>query len=351
MEDRCNNKNERNKTIFLYLENHSKKNNLGPILRCASAFGIQTVVVVGFAKCSVEGAHGASNHVQIIAFPTASQAAAYLRRREDCHCTTIIGLLGGIPNGYQPQSVFLDHDQYKDTPTALVVPNRHHHHHDDIDIETAATTITTTTLNRNVVDKNEEIQHEPDLRISFPISEDLPLPRNDDVEAGNIAIAVTKQPFGLEYELARHCDFFIHIPHVAIADEGNDQENQQNDPDDYDYEGAEIIPPSTWSPVLDLPTTLSIALHHITIHLNYQEGMFEGHKFHVGINKGKQIPGEDDAYEIQLKRDERVETKKQLQQELDHTMEDGALGRLMDDGDGRDEDDDDNNNGTATGDY
>ena len=41
--------------LFILLENPSKGNNLGPILRCAIAFGINTVVAVGYEKCSVEG--------------------------------------------------------------------------------------------------------------------------------------------------------------------------------------------------------------------------------------------------------------------------------------------------------
>lgn len=42
-------------TIFLLLENPSKSNNLGPILRCASAFGILNVIAIGYSKCAVEG--------------------------------------------------------------------------------------------------------------------------------------------------------------------------------------------------------------------------------------------------------------------------------------------------------
>jgi tRNA G18 (ribose-2'-O)-methylase SpoU len=41
--------------LFLLLENPKKSNNLGSVLRCASAFGIHTVVAVGYEKCAVEG--------------------------------------------------------------------------------------------------------------------------------------------------------------------------------------------------------------------------------------------------------------------------------------------------------
>ena len=84
--------------FYLLLENSRKSNNLGPILRCAAAFGIHTVVAVGYDKCSVDGSHGASKHVRIIAFPLAEQAAAFLR--EECQCQSLIGLLGCLPDGY-----------------------------------------------------------------------------------------------------------------------------------------------------------------------------------------------------------------------------------------------------------
>jgi tRNA G18 (ribose-2'-O)-methylase SpoU len=41
--------------IILLVENTRKGINLGPFLRCASAFGIQTIVVVGYDRCSVQG--------------------------------------------------------------------------------------------------------------------------------------------------------------------------------------------------------------------------------------------------------------------------------------------------------
>ena len=48
-------------TMFLLLENPTKNNNLGPIMRCASAFGISTIVAVGYAKCSDKGSFARSH--------------------------------------------------------------------------------------------------------------------------------------------------------------------------------------------------------------------------------------------------------------------------------------------------
>lgn len=41
--------------IYGLIENPRKGNNLGPFLRCACAFGIDTVVAIGYDKCAVEG--------------------------------------------------------------------------------------------------------------------------------------------------------------------------------------------------------------------------------------------------------------------------------------------------------
>lgn len=41
--------------LYLLLENPGKPNNLGSIIRCASGFGIETIIAIGSCKCSVEG--------------------------------------------------------------------------------------------------------------------------------------------------------------------------------------------------------------------------------------------------------------------------------------------------------
>lgn len=41
--------------IFLLIENPKKSNNLGPVIRCATAFGISTIIVIGYAQFSTNG--------------------------------------------------------------------------------------------------------------------------------------------------------------------------------------------------------------------------------------------------------------------------------------------------------
>jgi hypothetical protein len=50
-----NNDDQRISQLFLLVENPKKSNNLGPIIRCATAFGISTIIVIGYSQCSTNG--------------------------------------------------------------------------------------------------------------------------------------------------------------------------------------------------------------------------------------------------------------------------------------------------------
>lgn len=45
---------------YLVVANPSSKNNLGTLIRCAAAFAVEEVIVVGAAKWSTHGAHGSN---------------------------------------------------------------------------------------------------------------------------------------------------------------------------------------------------------------------------------------------------------------------------------------------------
>ena len=160
--------------LYLLLENPRKSNNLGPILRCAAAFGITQVVAVGFDKCSTEGSHGAAKHVAIVAFPTVEQAVSYLRSQG---CSSLIGLLGGVADAY-------DSDGYS-------------------------------------VHKEEEriqVAVQPPEALSAK-KRSFPIHVHPFVE-GNCCFVISKNWNGLPISLANQCDFYAHIPHVEIAVEG-----------------------------------------------------------------------------------------------------------------------------------
>lgn len=45
---------------YLVLTNPSSKNNLGTLIRCAAAFAVEEVIVVGASAWSTHGAHGSN---------------------------------------------------------------------------------------------------------------------------------------------------------------------------------------------------------------------------------------------------------------------------------------------------
>jgi hypothetical protein len=206
--------------IFILVENPRKGNNLGPILRCANAFGTTTVVAVGFEKCSVEGSHGASKNVEIVAYPTVEQAVAFLRGSE-CSCQSIIGLMGSMPDGYETDgyAVYEDEDE---TGLARVMN----------------------------VEAGKPLKELP-IR-SFPVF-------TRPFSPGNACIVLSKKlRSGLPLSLARHCDAFVHVPHAAIPHQSGESPT-----------------------LLDTPSCLSITLHHLTTWAGYDERTFQGHKFEV----------------------------------------------------------------------
>lgn len=210
---------ERGREIFLLLENPSKGNNLGPIIRCAAAFAIRKIVAVGYEKCSTEGAHGAGKHVEIVAFPTLDQAVSYLRG--DCRCTSLIGLLGGAPG---------DHQEYE-----LVV-------------------------NEHLESSTVQVSLLPEERTGTPYPNSMPVQHVQPFSQGNCCLVVSKNMRGLPISLASCCDMFVHIPHVDVRSDGAD---------------------SPRASLLDSQSCLSIALHYFAAFAECDERDFQGHKFKV----------------------------------------------------------------------
>ena len=163
--------------IYLLLENTHKANNLGTVLRCAAAFGVEQVVVVGCNKCSTHGSHGAAKHVSRVSFPGVEQAVSYLR--DECHCKSLVGILGGVANAH-------DVNGYSVVEENAVF---------------------------NVVVRKETIDQSTAKR-SYPIHS---RPFCD----GNCCFVVSKRPKGLPTSLASQCDFFVHIPHVNVMNDDN----------------------------------------------------------------------------------------------------------------------------------
>lgn len=247
--------------IYILLENPSKSNNLGPIIRCANAFGITTIVAAGYAKCSVEGSHGASKNVDIIACPTIDQAVAFLRG-PDCSCRSFVGLLGAVPDGYNKDGYLVHEDA------------------SDKGIEMARV-----------------LKHPEDRKVlsvrSYPVS-------TCPFSPGNVCIVLSKERQGLPLALARQCDHLVHVPHVAI--EMGDETKET-------------------PPLLDTQSCISITLHHFTNWAGYDEQTFQGHKFQV--TRPDQGDADDPDHAILAK--ERADGRLELQQAAEEAVQGGGL--------------------------
>jgi predicted RNA binding protein YcfA (HicA-like mRNA interferase family) len=241
--------------IVLLLENPRKGNNLGSILRCATAAGVRQILTVGFDKCAVQGSHGSYRHVRLVAFPTAAQAAQALPPRTAC-----IGLLGAVPEGYHTDGYAVCVDQDSGLATA------------------------------SLLDREESEDSLSLLGRSYPI---YALPSALVDPPRTVCLVVSKDRHGLPVELARQCEAFCHVPCVGLQ------------------EGP---------PLLDTPSTLTIALHQLTASLGYDEVTFEGHKFHV-----IKPPMADRSDQQQQQREKR----KEKDRIAESVLEEGDIGVLL----------------------
>lgn len=210
---------------YLLLENAKKSNNLGPLLRCAAAYGISNVLAVGFSKCSVEGSHGAAKYIDIVAFPTVEQAIASLQEKEKS--VSIVGILGGLPIISSETTTKMARDSlavYEDRVTGCV----------------------------QIFSENSYLHEKSSIMEShsYPISS-RPFDKDKDH-----CFVLCKQKRGLTLSLARVCEKFIHVPHIDIGEE-----------------------PADNRALLDIQSCLSITLHHFSEWAGRDERTFEGSKF------------------------------------------------------------------------
>uniref|UniRef100_A0A7S1YY15 tRNA/rRNA methyltransferase SpoU type domain-containing protein n=1 Tax=Ditylum brightwellii TaxID=49249 RepID=A0A7S1YY15_9STRA len=250
-----------NYQCYLLLENPKKSNNLGPILRCAAAYAVDQVIFVGYEKCSTDGSHGAAKHVSIVAFPTFDQAVQYLRKK--CDCTSFVGLLGGYCHEEEEAVAGLE------LSTDLVVP-------------------------MPLKQASEKTQFSQQKITSWSI-------QKRSFQKGNNCFILSKNWRGLPKNHAIHCDSFVHIPQISVL------------PKDDDIQ-IEMAP----FQFLDVPSCLSIALHHFTAWARFQERNFEGQKFQVVRKQHHRIlksNSNDEDESLSICKKARIEAEQKQQQE------------------------------------
>jgi tRNA(Leu) C34 or U34 (ribose-2'-O)-methylase TrmL len=64
---------------YFIVHNIAKKHNVGTIARCATAFGVRAIVLVGAKAYNTFGCKGASNHVDFLHFPSLHAAREGLK--------------------------------------------------------------------------------------------------------------------------------------------------------------------------------------------------------------------------------------------------------------------------------
>ncbi|KAG1678029.1 hypothetical protein FOA52_000825 [Chlamydomonas sp. UWO 241] len=98
---------------FVITHSVSKRHNVGTIARCATAFGVKKVCLVGSRHFNTFGSHGSDAHVDFAHYDTLEQCCAHLREAEGCR---IVGI--EIMEGAQPV-----HKHPFTGPTAFILGN------------------------------------------------------------------------------------------------------------------------------------------------------------------------------------------------------------------------------------
>lgn len=82
---------------YLIVHNVAKKHNIGTLARCATAFSVKQLCLVGSRQFNTFGAHGASEHVDFRHYPTLEDCVRDLKQNKGC---AIVGV--EILEGAQP---------------------------------------------------------------------------------------------------------------------------------------------------------------------------------------------------------------------------------------------------------
>lgn len=279
---------------YLLLSNPSKTTHLGTLLRCAAAFRVHQVLLVGYDKFNCQGSFGSHLFLDIVVFPSWDSVREYLRRggddgwddnaindanndgnNKDQHeqkksCTDevpaakrsssandpidVIGILGAFGGGQEIYAAdgMTMYENLDEEYVSLVPP------------KDAANTIHT--------HNNQE------PRRSFPIAS-RPF-------SANACFLLSKDKRGLPLSQARMCNAFVHVPHLSLNDDGPPAQPSESNhlsastSSNRSVPNPAIKPPITQSTLLDTATTLSIVLHHFTAWARYTERVFrENQKF------------------------------------------------------------------------
>ncbi len=254
---------------YLLIQNPSKSTNLGPILRCASAFAVEAVILIGYDKCSVKGSHGASKYVQIKSFYHIDDAVCYLRN--ECNVVSIIGILGDVNADADADADADARDNNANnvaTSDADGISGRKRggggtpvEEDEELNVvkvvpTTSATSTSTATTSLQQKDPRaaSTAASSPSKIYSYPAS--YPIHTRPFPQTGNICFSINRKSIGLSVLQAKYCDFFVHIQTTLPSLSPSPVQEVK-------------VPSTSKSPslpytygLLDSQTCLSITLHH-----------------------------------------------------------------------------------------
>lgn len=196
----------------------------GTLLRCAAAFRVHQVLLVGYANFNWQGSFGSHLHVDILVFPTWEVAVDYLRRGgkvttvgndgEQPRETSIVGIVGSIAGGdevYSSRGLRLCQDEC--SPNYVKV----------------------------IKTQSDSVSHN-ELGTTMPV--------HSRHFSGDVCFLMSKDKQGMPVSQATICHSFIHAPH------------------------SKFVPCDDGASLVDSATTLSIVLHHYTAWAGYDERSF-----------------------------------------------------------------------------
>lgn len=341
---------DQHKKWYLLISNPSKTTHLGTLLRCAAAFRVHQVLLVGCDKFNYQGSFGSHLFCDIVVFPSWDSVHEYLRRGGEenadggtnandatCHATidetngggkcantnevvsageqsknhntphsnniiSIIGILGAYGGG---DEIF--------SPDGMTM-------HDDMGYVSLARPEGI----ENTDNPHCESVPEPCLQQrSFPVST-RPF-------STHVCFMLSKEKRGLPLHQARMCEGFVHVPHPSFG--GNTPLTQKAHASksltplpDKARKQPSPTPSIALSYLLDTATIMSIVLHHFTAWARYDERTFaENQKFVKDIKPDARrrlcrVVGEKQKKRGQNEEDERAECNNAEQDAIDAMM-------------------------------
>jgi len=282
------------KKWYLLMSNPSKSTHLGTLLRCAAAFQVHQVLLVGYDKFNCQGSFGSHLFLDIVVFPSWDSVHDYLRRGGDD---------GGNDNAKNSKNVEMGEGQDASTN------------------ETPADEGGKSLPAKNPVPiigilgaygGGEEI-FSPD---GMPVYEDMEsnvsaVPPKESAITDNLpasclpdrSFPVNTRPFstdvcfllpkdtrnGIPASQARMCSGYVHVPHLSFDNEASptlkpSQIIPKNESKPMQTSLATAAPtespPITSSNLMDTALIISIVLHQFTAWAGYTERTFaENQKF------------------------------------------------------------------------